>query len=88
MRTSNYLRQGKRRGQNKEGTENAFWSDKINGKYQLTLALDINRAQLDNWIKLGMPVLKSGGINNQWEFDLSAVKAWAHAEGLLQISET
>ncbi|NVJ59425.1 MAG: hypothetical protein HWE27_03495 [Gammaproteobacteria bacterium] len=84
MKSSNYLRQAKRRGQHlrkSEGEDNHAWQDKILGKYQLTLALGINRAQLDSWIKQGMPVTNRGNINKEWEFDLVAVRSWAKAHG-------
>ncbi len=82
MKSSNYLRQAKRRHQRlPEANDDNHWQDKVIGKYQLTLLLEINRAQLDSWIKQGMPVISQGGLNKEWEFDLVAVKAWASAHG-------
>ncbi|WP_144391904.1 terminase small subunit [Pleionea sediminis] len=85
MRSSNYLRQAKRRNHNKgESNRKSQWQDRVVGKYQLSLMLDINRAQLDSWIKEGMPVLQHGGLNKEWEFDLVEIRAWATANGYLK----
>ncbi len=86
MKSSNYLRQAKRRNQHRYESETAPhpWQDRVIGKYQLSLLLDLNRAQLDAWIKEGMPVVESGGLNKEWIFDLVAVKSWAHAHGYLE----
>lgn len=84
MKSSNYLRQAKRRNHHKDAEKSPSWQDKVVGKYQLSLLLDINRAQLDSWIKMGMPVIQEGGINREWEFDLVAVKAWANSNGHLE----
>ncbi len=85
MKSSNYLRQAKRRNHNRSETpKKSSWQDKVVGKYQLSLLLDINRAQLDSWIKNGMPVIQQGGLNKEWEFDLVAVKSWADTHGYLK----
>ncbi|MCO7226688.1 terminase small subunit [Pleionea sp. CnH1-48] len=81
MKTSNYLRQAKRRS-HRPTTEKSNWQDKIIGKNHLISVLDINRAQLEVWLKSGMPVLKTGNHGNEWEFDLVAVKAWLQSNHL------
>ncbi|NVJ49702.1 MAG: terminase small subunit [Gammaproteobacteria bacterium] len=82
MKSSNYLRQAKRRNHRHHESKQNTWQDKVVGKYQLTLILDINRAQLDRWIKEGLPVVAQGSLGKDWEFDLVAVKSWiaAHQE--------
>ena len=84
MKSSNYLRQAKRRGHKSETDSQSAWMDKIIGKNHLCSLLNVNRAQLDHWIKSGMPVLKHGGINKEWEFDLIAVKSWLKSQNLWQ----
>ncbi|WMS86682.1 hypothetical protein [Pleionea litopenaei] len=81
MKSSNYLRQAKRRNHRHHEPKDSNWQDKVVGKYQLTLILGINRAQLDRWLKEGLPVIAQGHLSKDWEFDLVAVKAWIDTQG-------
>lgn len=83
MKSSNYLRRAKRKNQHPtQSSDTTNWQDKVIGKNHLIALLNIKRAELDLWLKQGMPVLRTGGFGREWEFDLIAVKAWAKSQHL------
>lgn len=81
MRSSNYLRQAKRR-QNRVEIGNHFGysgDDKVCGKDSLASVMDVTITTVERWIRDGMPVEQRGDQTHEWIFDLGEVKAW-HAE--------
>ena len=67
MRTSNYLRQGKRR-QNRAQSEQQIdyaSSDQVAGKDSLASLLDVSVTMVEHWIREGLPVVqfKCGIVN-------------------------
>lgn len=78
MRSSNYLRQAKRR-QNRE-VENNNWgympNDKIVGKDSLASIMDVTKTTVERWIRDNMPVEQRGDPLHDWIFDLTQVKDW------------
>ncbi len=78
MRSSNYLRQGKRR-QNRAYIESPFGitpGDKVCGKDSLASMMDVTITTIERWIRDGMPVEQRGDQTNEWIFDISDVKSW------------
>jgi hypothetical protein len=78
MRSSNYLRQAKRR-HNKSIVDDStvFTSnDKIIGKETLASLMDVTITSVERWIRDGMPVEQRGDQLNDWIFDFSLVKQW------------
>ncbi len=78
MRSSNYLRQSKRR-HNKSATEDSAVytsNDQIIGKDTLAGLMDVTITSVERWIRDGMPVVQRGDQCKDWIFDLSQVKLW------------
>lgn len=78
MRSSNYLRQAKRR-QNKTIVDDQVGflpNDKIVGKETLASLMDVTITSVERWIRGGMPVEQRGDQLHDWIFDLSEVKRW------------
>ena len=78
MRSSNYLRQAKRR-QNRTLVEDQVGlmpNDKIVGKETLANLMDVTITSVERWIRDGMPVEERGDHLQEWIFDLSEVKHW------------
>ncbi len=78
MRSSNYLRQAKRR-HNKSIVDDStvFTSnDQIIGKDTLASLMDVTITSVERWIRDGMPVEQRGDKLNDWIFDFSKVKQW------------
>jgi hypothetical protein len=78
MRSSNYLRQAKRR-HNKSIVDDStvFTSnDQIIGKDTLASLMDVTITSVERWIRDGMPVEQRGDQLNDWIFDFSKVKQW------------
>ena len=78
MRSSNYLRQAKRR-HNKSIIDDStvFTSnDRVVGKDTLASLMDVTITSVERWIRDGMPVEQRGDHIQEWIFDLSKVKKW------------
>ncbi|MGX5175167.1 hypothetical protein ACUR5C_14205 [Aliikangiella sp. IMCC44653] len=78
MRSSNYLRQAKRR-QNRDVAADATGympNDQIIGKDTLASMMDVTITTVERWIRDGMPVEQRGSQLQEWVFNLSAVKQW------------
>jgi len=78
MRSSNYLRQAKRR-HNKvivDGSKIYTSDDQIVGKDTLASMMDVTLTNVERWIRDGMPVEQRGDQLNDWIFDLSEVRLW------------
>lgn len=78
MRSSNYLRQAKRR-QNKSITNDQVGfmpNDQVVGKETLANLMDVTMTSVERWIRDGMPVEQRGDQLHDWVFDLSEVKRW------------
>lgn len=81
MRSSNYLRQAKRR-QNRSIVDDQVGcmpNDRIVGKDTLANLMDVTVTSIERWIRDGMPVEQRGDQYHEWIFDLSAVKQWHQA---------
>ncbi len=81
MRSSNYLRQAKRR-QNRTDVGGQFGyspEDKVCGKDSLASIMDVTITTIERWIRDGMPVVQRGDNTHEWIFELGDVKSW-HAE--------
>ena len=78
MRSSNYLRQAKRR-QNRAVVDQPLGyspNDQVVGKDTLASVLDVSLTSIERWIRDGMPVAQRGDQFQEWIFDLSEVKDW------------
>ncbi|TQV85568.1 terminase small subunit [Aliikangiella coralliicola] len=78
MRSSNYLRQAKRRQNRSEISDHPGFSpnDKVAGKDSLANIMDVSVTTVERWIRAGMPVEQRGDNLHDWVFDLSEVKNW------------
>lgn len=86
MKSSNYLRQAKRRHNRSTDTNdgthnnNEHWhysaEDKIVGKDSLASMLDETVTNVELWIRQGMPVEQRGDQLHDWIFNLLAVNNW------------
>ena len=78
MRSSNYLRQAKRRqNRNETGQQiNFLPNDKVVGKESLSELLDVTVTSVERWIRNGMPVEQRGDELHDWMFDLGSVREW------------
>lgn len=78
MRSSNYLRQAKRR--QARPAENSNWgfstNDQIVGKDSLASIMDVTITTVERWIRADMPVAQRGDQLHDWIFDLADVKQW------------
>jgi len=78
MRSSNYLRQAKRR-QNRAIVDQPLGysaNDQVVGKDTLASLLDVSLTSVERWIRDGMPVLQRGDQFQEWMFNLPEVKDW------------
>jgi len=78
MRSSNYLRQAKRR-QNRPNNTNQWDytpNDKVIGKDSLASIMDVTITTVERWIRDEMPIEQRGDQLHDWIFNLSNVKAW------------
>ena len=78
MRSSNYLRQSKRR-QSKpiEDISTVFTSnDVVVGKDTLASLMDVTVTTVERWIRDEMPVEQGGDHLHDWIFNLNNVKTW------------
>lgn len=78
MRSSNYLRQAKRRHSKSitDGSSAFTSNDQIVGKDTLASLMDVTITSVERWIRDGMPVEQRGDNLNEWIFDFTAVKRW------------
>ena len=78
MRSSNYLRQAKRRQNRAIVDEPLGYSanDQVVGKDTLASLLDVSLTSVERWIRDGMPVTQRGDQFQDWMFDMSEVKHW------------
>jgi len=78
MRSSNFLRQAKRRHTKVISEDaNIFGADdQIVGKDTLASIMDITITSVERWIGDGMPVIQRGDKLQEWIFDLNQVKQW------------
>jgi len=78
MRSSNYLRQAKRRHNKSIVDDSAVFSsnDQIIGKDTLASLMDVTITSVERWIRDDMPVEQRGDQYSEWIFDLSKVKQW------------
>lgn len=83
MRSSNYLRQAKRRHNKSIVDDSTTFSadDQIIGKDTLSSIMDVTITSIERWIRDGMPVEQRGSQYEDWIFDLSAVKRWKADKG-------
>ncbi len=78
MRSSNFLRQAKRRHTKVIPEESAIFTadDQIVGKDTLASIMDVTITSVERWIRDGMPVIQRGDKLQEWIFDLNKVKQW------------
>jgi len=78
MRSSNYLRQAKRRHNKTIVDDSQVYGsdDQIIGKDTLASMMDVTLTCIERWIREGMPVEQRGDHVTDWIFDLSEVKSW------------
>ncbi len=78
MRSSNYLRQAKRRHSKSIVDDTTTFSadDQIVGKDTLASIMDVTITSVERWIRDGMPVEQRGDQFKDWIFNLSQVKHW------------
>ena len=78
MKSSNYLRQAKRRHNRSVDSEQWHYSaeDKIVGKDSLAGLLDETVTNIELWIRHGMPVEQRGDQLHDWIFNLVEVNKW------------
>lgn len=78
MRSSNYLRQAKRRHTKSIVDDTTVFTsnDQIIGKDTLASLMDVTITSIERWIRDGMPVEQRGDKIKEWIFDYSAVKQW------------
>jgi len=78
MRSSNFLRQAKRRHTKAVSDDaNIFSSDdQIVGKDTLASIMDVTITSVERWIRDGMPVVQRGDKLQEWIFDMNQVKQW------------
>jgi hypothetical protein len=78
MRSSNYLRQSKRRHHKPtiDITMNVGSNDQIIGKDTLASMMDVTITNVERWIRAGMPVEQRGDQVNEWIFNFDQVKSW------------
>ncbi|WP_444995913.1 hypothetical protein [Aliikangiella sp. IMCC44359] len=78
MRSSNYLRQSKRRQNRSVINQHQDFrvDDKVIGKDTLASLMDVTVTSVERWIRDGMPVEQRGDYINEWVFDLADVKQW------------
>ena len=78
MRSSNYLRQAKRRHNKSIVDDSKIYTsdDQIVGKDTLASMMDVTLTSVERWIRDGMPVEQRGDQISDWIFDLSEVKRW------------
>lgn len=78
MRSSNFLRRGKR-SQNRTIVDASIGyssQDQVVGKDTLASLLDVTITSVERWIRDGMPVEQRGDQYHDWIFNLSDVKNW------------
>jgi len=78
VRSSNYLRQSKRR-HGKSMVDTSIMvngDDKIVGKDTLASLMDVTLTSIERWIREGMPVEQQGNQLSDWIFNLNEVKIW------------
>ena len=78
MRSSNYLRQAKRRqNRSPEATPTLYSpTDQVAGKESLANVLDVSVTSIERWIRDDMPVEQRGDLLHEWIFQLDKVKLW------------
>ncbi|MBV1911361.1 MAG: terminase small subunit [Kangiellaceae bacterium] len=78
MRSSNYLRQAKRRHNKTIVDESSVFTsnDKIVGKDTLASLMDVTITSIECWIRDGMPVEQRGSQLEDWIFNLNDVREW------------
>jgi hypothetical protein len=78
MKSSNYLRQSKRRhSKSIVGASTIITGeDKIIGKETLASLMDVTLTSIERWIRDGMPVEQQGDQLADWVFNLKEVKTW------------
>jgi len=78
MRSSNYLRQAKRRHNKSIVDDSKIYTsdDQIVGKDTLASMMDVTQTSIECWIRDGMPVEQRGDQYSEWIFDLNEVKRW------------
>lgn len=78
MRSSNYLRQAKRRHTKTIIDESVVYSgeDQIVGKDTLASMMDVTITCVERWIRDGMPIVQRGDQYMEWIFELSKVRLW------------
>ena len=78
MRSSNYLRQAKRRQTRPTENDNFGFTpnDKVLGKDSLASIMDVTITTVERWIRAEMPVEQRGDQLHDWIFDLATVKHW------------
>ncbi len=83
MRSSNYLRQAKRRHNKSIVDDSTVFTadDRIIGKDTLSSIMDVTITSIERWIRDGMPVEQRGNQYEDWIFDLSQVKRWKADKG-------
>ncbi|MDH5629180.1 MAG: terminase small subunit [Gammaproteobacteria bacterium] len=84
MKSSNYLRQAKRRKNRSlyNGDLNISENDQIVGIEALASVLDTEEHNISNWIKEGMPVEQEGSEFSDWIFNYANVKNWLDENGV------
>ena len=79
MRSSNYLRQAKRRQNRVPELETKIYfepGDQICGKDTLAELLSVDVTSIERWIRDGMPVEQRGDQLHEWIFVIDKVRAW------------
>ena len=78
MRSSNYLRQAKRRHNQSIVDDTMVFSsnDQIIGKDTLASLMGVTITSVERWIRDGMPVEQRGDQYKDWIFNLNLVKQW------------
>ncbi|MET1255216.1 terminase small subunit [Aliikangiella maris] len=82
MRSSNFLRQSKRR-QNRSFVSHSsdfHIDDKVIGKDTLANLMDVTVTCVERWIRDGMPVEQRGDQFHDWVFDLAMVQQWQETQ--------
>jgi len=78
MKSSNYLRRGKRKHHRSIIDDSSHFSnkDQIAGKDTLASIMDVTVTSVERWIRDGMPVEQRGNQTQDWIFNLNQVKKW------------
>jgi DNA invertase Pin-like site-specific DNA recombinase len=82
MRSSNYLRQAKRKHSKTIESKYTQYSaeDKLVGKESIANMFDVSITTVERWIRDGMPVEQRGDQLHDWVFELAQVKQWRSAQ--------